>query len=360
MKIGMLYPRISHYREEFFEEIMKNHNVDFFLYESNKESEKENFKSSYIKSNYLKTFSFLRKIRIINIFPILKNKYDVLILIGEMRSLSVWLLLFIYKFTNTKTILWGHGISIHTYLDEERKLHPLRVLFHKLADHNWLYTDNEVSIWKSYIDERKLTYLNNTINIEEILSSDKTFDKVLLKNKYKINTKINFIFAARFTNQYRRIDLMLELIRRVDKNKYGFIIIGDGSLKPDFSSFSNVYDFGAVYERNIKNELFEIADIYFQPAWMGLSTNEALAYGKMVLTFERSSEIRQCVEYSYLNKNNSYIVKDMQDLISFVLNIDSIDLDSYSKSAKEYAENNLTMKTMVYNALSSLEKIENS
>lgn len=358
MKIGILYPRISHYREEFFQEIMKIHNLDFYLYESQENSKKENFKNSNIKSYYLKTFEIAKKIRLVNIIPLLKHKYEIVILIAEMRSISVWLLLFYYKMMGTKVILWGHGISIHTYEKESKKLNPIRVLFHKLANHNWLYTHKEVEIWEKYIPKDKFTPLNNTINIEEILDNGINYNKEHLKNKYNIHTEINFIFAARFSNPYRRTDLISKLLDKLDNKKYGFIIIGDGNLKPDFSEYKNIYDFGAVYERDIKDELFNIADLYFQPAWMGLSTNEALAYGKMVLTFERSEEFKQCVELAYLNKNNSYIANNFEEMISFINSLDEEKINYFSKNAKDYASEHLRMSTMVNNALRSLEYLK--
>ena len=55
MKIAILYPRISHYREEFFQALMKKHDLRFFLYESQKESFGKNFKNSQIDAHYLKT-----------------------------------------------------------------------------------------------------------------------------------------------------------------------------------------------------------------------------------------------------------------------------------------------------------------
>jgi len=356
MKIGILYPRISHYREEFFQALIQKHNVDFFIYESKVKSSKDNFKNSQIPSHQLATYTVYNKMRLINILPFFKKKYDVLILIGEMRSFSVWLLLFLMKLSNTKTILWGHGISINAYIEEKEKLNPFRVVFHKLADHNWLYTEKEVEIWKKYINEKKLTSLNNTIYVEEILK-EPILDKIDLKNKHNITTEVNFIFSARFTNPHRRTDLLLELIKKLDGTKYGFIIIGDGELKPNFKSYNNVYDFGAVYDRKLKSELFQISDIYFQPGWIGLSCTEALAYGKMVITFERSEQVKQCVEYAYLNSENSYIAKNIDDLISFIYSLDQQKIEKYSSNAREYARSNLTMKTMVNNALNSLSEI---
>jgi hypothetical protein len=354
MKIGILYPRISHYREEFFEALIGRHDVDIFLYESMEKSKKENFKNSYISANYLNTYEVFKKIRLVNIIPILKNNYDVIILIGEIRSISVWILLIFYKFTKTKTILWGHGISMHSYLKESKKLNLFRVIFHRLANHTWLYTKNELTFWVRYISPSRLTALNNTINIEEILLNKQTYDKNLLKKRYGIKTEINLIFSARFTNPFRRVDLLLDLIKNLNPSKYGFIIIGDGSLKPNFKEFNNVYDFGAVYDRGLKNELFNIADFYFQPAWLGLSVNEALAYGKMVLTFDRSKSIKQCVEFSYLNNKNSFIAKDFPELVYFIEHIDAEKIKEYSSSARDYASQNLRMSRMIGNALNSL------
>jgi len=356
MKIGILYPRLSHYREEFFQAIMQKYETDFFIYESKEESNKKNYKNSQIFAHHLATYTLFNKVRLVNILPLIKKKYDVLILIGEMRSLSVWILLVLMKISNTKTILWGHGISIHSYMEEEKALSPIRIFFHRLADHNWLYTEREVEIWEKYIDKKQLTSLNNTINTEEILN-EPLLNKMELKKKHNITTEVNFIFAARFSNPHRRTDLLLEVIKRLDSTKYGFIIIGDGELKPNFEPYKNVYDFGAVYDRNLKTELFQVADIYFQPGWIGLSCTEALAYGKMVLTFERSEEIKQCVEYAYLNHSNSYIAKNIDDLISFIYSLDHQSVREYSANAREYAKNNLTMETMIKNGLNSLSKI---
>jgi len=355
MRIGILYPRISHYREEFFESLMKNHDVSIFLYESAEKSKKENYKNSYISANYLNTYEVFKKIRLVNILPILKNNYDVVILIGEMRSISVWILLIFYRLTKTKSILWGHGISIHSYLKESKKLNLLRVVFHSLSNHTWLYTKNEMAIWVKYIKPKRLTVLNNTINIEEILMNKEVYDINLIKKKYGIKTEVNLIFSARFTNPCRRIDLLLDLVKSIDSSKYGFIIIGDGPLKPNFKEFNNVYDFGAVYDREVKNKLFNIADFYFQPAWLGLSVNEALAYGKMILTFERSKSIKQCVEFSYLNNKNSFVAKDLPELIYFIENIDTEKIKECSLSARDYATQNLQMSHMTENALNSLK-----
>lgn len=344
---------IAHYREPFFRYFVDKYNCDIFTYEPKESSTNNNFSISSIKTTQLKSKLLFSKLRIFNFLPLLHPKYKVIVLIGEMKVLPVWMILIFAKLMGKKTILWGHGISIYKYLEEEKKLNPIRVLFHKLADHIWLYTDHEKKIWSKYINPARITSVNNTIDIENILNQP-ILDKHELKIKYNIKTKINFIFCARFSLHARRTDLLLELIKSLDPEKYGFIIIGDGHLKPDFSPYNNVYDFGTVYDVERKNELFQIADLYIQPGWIGLSCNEALAYGKPVLTFERSETVPQCVEYGYLNEQNSYIAKDLHQMLKFINQLTEDNIFTLQQSSKWYATENLHMNTMTFQAENSL------
>ena len=355
-RIAFLYPRISHYREEFFEYFISNYNTDIYVYESIKKSKNNNFQVSSILTKKLNSISFFSKFTIFNFLPLLHPKYKIIILSAEMRLLPIWILLIFAKLTSKKTILWGHGISIYNYLEEEKKLNSFRVFFHRLADHIWLYTEKEKKIWENYLTKSKLTALNNTINIEDIMKNKK-LNKSLLKVKYNIATDINFIYSARFSMLERRTDLLVKIIESLNKKKYGFIIIGDGVYKPDFSMYDNVYDFGTVYDSKKKNELFQLADLYLQAGWIGLSCNEALAYGKPVLTFKRSSKVLQCVEYSYLNNKNSYIANNMQDMLLFINTLDDEKIKDYQINSRLYAKNHLQMGTMINNAKVSLDKL---
>jgi glycosyltransferase involved in cell wall biosynthesis len=354
--IAFLYPRISHYREEFFAYFQKNYHCHIFVYENDQENKRNHFKISKVPTIRLNSFLLFSRLRIFNFFPLLHPKYKILILIAEMKVLPLWFILIFAKLMNKKVILWGHGISIHTYLKEEKKLNSIRVLFNKLANYLWLYTEKEKNIWKKYIPDNKITALNNTINIENILEQE-SLNIDMLKEKYHLDTEINFIYCARFSMQERRTDLLVEIINQLDPNKYGFLIIGDGPLKPDFSHYANVIDFGSVYERHQKNEIFQLADLYIQPGWIGLSCNEALAYGKPILTFKRSEEIRQCVEYAYLNKSNSYIANDMNDMISFISSLTQQEIQRYQKNSRNYAKKNLRMDVMIKHAEDSINHI---
>ena len=357
LNIAILQPRVPNYREEFFEGINQKYDIELYAYLDEKTLKKNAVKEASIKVKKIAYFSFLKRIQVYNFFPLLNSKYQIIILSAEIRSISTWLLLFILKFTNRQVVLWGHGISIPRYLDEEKRLPKIKIIFHKLADQVWLYTDKEKELWSMYIDANKLISLNNTINTEQILDMPK-LEKYVLKEKYNIKTEIVLIFCAKFSTPYRRTDLMIEIFRSLDSNKYSLIVIGDGQYKPDFSLFKNVYDFGAVYNNNIKNELFTISDLYFQPAWTGLSIVEAMAYGKPIVTLTRSTEIYQCVEYTYIKHLiNGYIGKNKGDIIEFLKNITPSEIRTLQKSTIEFIQLNLKMDDMIHNALYSLEKI---
>ena len=203
---------------------------------------------------------------------------------------------------------------------------------------------------------KDIVALNNTLSgTKEIIAYKPKYKKDDLKKKYNIKEQKILLFCARFNNSFRRIDLLIETIEKLDKNTFGFVIIGDGVYKPSFKQYDNVYDFGAVYDINIKNDLFTLSDLYFQPGWVGLSIVEAMAYGKPVCTFVRSKETLQCVEYSYIvDGENGLIFRDMDSCITKLNSISSDDIIRMGNNAKELVKEKLSIYNMVENAISIL------
>lgn len=227
-----------------------------------------------------------------------------------------------------------------------------------LSDGVWFYTERELQLWRRQFPNKHMVALGNTIsNINDILIKP-SLPKDELRLKHSIRQRVVLIFCARFENVYRRTDLLLDVIEHLDADQYGFVIIGGGAYKPDFSKYSNVYDYGAVYDQQVKDELFSLSDIYFQPGWVGLSVVEAMAYGKPVFTFRRSEDVKQCVEYSYIiDGHNGKIFENLTDCLSVLRTIGAAELDQMSHNAADYVRNNLTMDAMVQAAMSSIETV---
>jgi glycosyltransferase involved in cell wall biosynthesis len=272
--------------------------------------------------------------------------------------ITTWFLL-VTKFLHKKKItIWGQGISVKRYLKEEKNVSLFLKKMASMADTIWVYTEKEKKQWENIFPNKEIVALNNTISgIEKIVAYKSEKPKKILKTEYKITQPICFIFCARFNNEYRRQDLLLQIIKTLDNQKFGFIIIGDGEAKPDFSSYANVYDYGAVYSDALKQDLFTISDLYIQPGWVGLSVVEALGYGKPVVTFKRSETVLQCVEYNFLiDCYNAFVFSDIDVLVSKIKHIKHKELEVYQSNSKDYVIQNLMMSNMVGKALSTIKK----
>ncbi len=359
MKILILQPLIPHYREDFFKRLSEKISLDIFCYEKTAKIESDKFKIGAFKNRYVSNIKFGPFV-LYNFFKFFNKKYDLFVLMLHFGHVSTWLLLLTKKIHGKKIILWGQGISVKRYMAEEAKPSLLLKWMIYFSDGVWFYTDKELEQWKKIFPKKKMISLNNTISdIESIVDRNKALTKAELKAKYKIYQEKCFIFCARFTHPHRRVDLLLSSIESLDQEKFAFIIIGDGHFKPDFSNYKNVFDFGAVYDSDLKSELFDISDIYFQPGWVGLSIVEAMAYGKPIFTFKRSPDILQCVEYHYIeNDVNGYTFDSMDSFLETVNSISPTKITELGESSKNYVNEVLTMDNMVKSAFNNILQIK--
>lgn len=353
--IAILQPFVPHYREKFFNGLHEQMKFDLYCYQDTDKLKQQHFEQgkTHIKPmDALKAGPFV----LYDPLPFFRKDYKMLVLMLDFAHLSTWLLLFLKPFLRKKIILWGHGISVKRYVNEEKKPNILLKWMMALSDGTWFYTNTELAIWKTMLPDLNGYALNNTISgIEEILTVEEK-DKAMLKEKYGIVQPRIIIYCARFNEKGRRVDLLLNLIEQLDPERFGCIVIGDGNLKPDFSGYAHVYDFGAVYNREVKDELFSIADVYFQPGWVGLSIVEAMAYCKPVFTFKRSKEVMQCVEYSYLQQgHNGVIFNDLASCLQALNELADEDIRRMGNNAREFVKRHLTMSMMIATASGSIK-----
>lgn len=353
-----LQPIIPHYREEFFYLLSKKVHQDIYIYENIKDAKESSFNISKTRFAQIQSKMFRGGILVYNPFTLIKGYYDSLVLMLNFTHITTWLLLLTKFLHRKKIILWGQGISVRRYLKEEKRPDWKLNLMIALADGVWFYMDKEKEQWQKLFPKKPMVALHNTLTgVDDMVRYVPKVSVEELKEKYGIKQKVVFIFCARFTAN-RRVDLLLKTINHLDSNKYGFVIIGAGDSKPDFSNFDNVYDFGAVYDTAVKQELFALADIYFQPGWVGLSIVEAMAYGKPIFTFERSSETLQCVEYSYIhNGENGLIFKNIDDCIDKIKLLSDNDIKRMGDNARNYVAKHLTIEQMVDNAVRVIDKV---
>ena len=352
-KIVLLQPEVPHYRDDFFSLLRKQCEcMDIYIYNSMDDAKKNGFDihvKNLISISNIKFHGFLYY----NPQIILRKKYDTLVLMLHFAHLTTWLLLFTKFIHRKKIILYGQGISVKRYIHEEKYPDWKLKWMIALADGIWVYMPKEERQWKAIFPKKKIVALNNTVTgMKDILKYRPDCDICLLKNKYNIREERVLIFCARFTSPHRRVDLLLETIQKLDAKRFGFIRRGDGINKPDFSKYRNVHDFGAVYDVDVKRDLFAIADIYFQPGWVGLSIVEAMGYGLPIFTFKRSEHTLQCVEYSYIvSGENGMLFEDMKQCIEILTDISHEELVCMGNNARQLAKT-LLPENMVEKACS--------
>ena len=238
----------------------------------------------------------------------------------------------------------------------------MKLKIFNIVDGICFYTKNEYDLMSPYLYKPKLFFLNNTLNVEKInnLKKNVSLSKSQIKEKYGISSKKIIIFCARFID-HRREDLLVDLIKILKNDDVAFIIIGDGENKPDFSNFTNVFDFGSVYDVNIKSELFSISDLNFQPAWSGLSVVESLANEVPFITMKKSNDIPQCVEYSYIkHSKNGFLLKNIYEVKDLISSINDEELNSIKSFCGEYALKELSLDKMVKNFYNCIETVNKS
>lgn len=353
--VAILQPHIPHYREDFFKGLQEEIPCDLFCYENSAEIDRAKFHAASIQVNRISSVG-AKGFLFYNPFSLLKPQYQTLVLMLHFGHITTWLLLLTRVFHRKKIILWGHGISVKRYLKESRKPPLLLRWMIKLSNAVWLYTGKEKEVWAQLFPGKPIVSLNNTISGLESIMEESSLTKTDARMKYDIRQRRIMIFCARFNTPDRRIDLLEEAVRNLDEHEYGFIIIGDGPLKPDFTRYSHVYDFGGLYDPAVKAELFKASDIYFQPGWVGLSVVEGMGYGKPVFTLERKEDLFQCVEFAYItNGYNGRVFDQLSSLLLEIRTISDERIAEMGANSKNFVRQSLTMHHMIKAAASTLK-----
>ena len=355
--VAMLQPFCPHYRTTFFRALQEDPGIDIYCLFSREDAQKKQFKVSDIPFTKIKTWHIKGPL-FFDIRPFLRKQYRIWILMADPMLGSNWILLLFAPILKRKVILWGQGVPVPKYDHFFSRIPLIWRMMYRLSHGAWFYTETERGKWLQIYPNLLSVSLNNTLaTIPEPISDQSGAEQKQLREQYHITTPVNFIFSARL-DPLRRMDLLLEVINRLPSNRFGFIIIGGGANASDFAQYPNVHYFGAVYEKEKKRDLFHIANIYFQPAWLGLSVVEAMGYSLPILAFERSEKCLQGVEYGYISESGcGKIVHSVDEAVEVILSTSADQWIEMGKRGRSYVEKNLMPENMIGHARSLLKKI---
>tara|TARA_B110000879_G_scaffold42080_1_gene59375 strand:- start:659 stop:1738 length:1080 start_codon:yes stop_codon:yes gene_type:complete len=235
------------------------------------------------------------------------------ILVMEMnpRILSNWLILFIRKSLNKKTILWGHSWPRS---GSQSKSDKLRKVMRDMGDSIIVYTKSQKEELVAAQPHLKVNYAPNALY----------FKNEMYVNKTAASKDItNFIYVGRLTT-LKKPKLLLEAFRKalpkLDKN-VNLIFVGDGEEKKGLEKYAESYKLegrvvftGHISDYSKLSEYYSKSLFSVSPGYIGLSVTQSFGFGVPMLVSRNenhSPEIEAIIE------NENALFFDTDNLKSF-------------------------------------------
>ena len=350
-KILILQTQLPSYRKDFFLVLLtKISNVDIFY---NSFEEDSLFLKEIPEKNFYylgPAFTFLRnKSRYLflwqsGLFTKKLYLYSTIILEGNPRIVSNYIIIILSKILKFKIIWWGQLWSGGTnHINYHIKLNILKycnaVLFYNTHEKfKFLFKSN---------DDIQSFHLNNGINAKKIKD---------YRISYSLDRKYDFLFCGRFT--YKScISLLLQAVA-LTEFKFAFIGNNPSSNHIDVSrliielNIENQVDlFNFTTDESILSQIFNNSKIFVYPGQVGLSMLHAMSYGLPVIVHNKPS--KQMPEYHCFNQKNSGFRFEYNNLESLVRtlskSIKSSNLHSISNHNLNIIEKNYSYESMAVN-----------
>jgi glycosyltransferase involved in cell wall biosynthesis len=359
---------IPKYRVPFFNEILKNSNDNIFFYCSKYFEGYPNTAINDIsfKITFFKIKTFFNIFFWFTNFDLFKNlkKGDIVVLEGNLRYLDNLKVLILSKFINYKIVWWS--IYDMPYSSNFNKF--IRETFMHIVDYNIVYTEiehrNFISKYKNF---KKISYLNNTIDISKFkLRSDLSDELLNFKNSVLLNKRV-LIYCGRLTKK-PRLEFVFNFLKNYDiDNKFHFIIIGDGEEKMNLVNLSIKYKIenkisfkGSIYNEDILTQYFKLAHLFVYPGSVGLSLFTSFANYLPIIT-HNMYKFQAPEFYAIQNGYNSILfqyfeIEDFNEKINDFFK-DPLLIPIMKKNAFDTVNQKFTITKMSNNFLHALNSI---
>lgn len=329
MKLCVIYNFAAHYRQGIFKLMDDTFDCVWYFGKSNQDIKKMDYTIFKGEITEVETKKIGNLTYQCGILKLLK-KNDIFLMLGDSRSLSTWLFLFLAKFFPKKKVyLWSHGF----YGKETRFEFLIKKIIFNSANGIFLYNNysRELMINNGFKRE-KLFVIHNSLDYDKQLKIRNSLNVSEVYKQHFKNNNPNLIFIGRLT-KVKKLDILIEALKLL-KNKgfdYNLTFIGDGSERDvlerkvcELKLDNNVWFFGACYDEYKNAELIYNADLCVAPGNVGLTAMHTMIFGTPVLTHNdfkwQMPEFEAVVQDrtgGFFERNN---VKDLADKINIWFN----------------------------------------
>lgn len=291
-KICVIYNMAAKYRAPIFQLMDKEMDIDWYYgYQIGDIKEMDSsLLKNVIKLQRTNIFgSIYWQHRVVS--QINNSKYNTILALGELYSLSTWGLLIKRRlfYRNKRIFLWSHG----WYGREGKIKRWLKKVFFGLADGTFLYGNYAKNIATQQGNSpNKLWVIHNSLDHSAHLCLRKNLSSSNIYHDYFKNFYPTLIFIGRLT-KIKHLDLFIKAVNilKLQGENYNIIFVGDGEERNNLEKIANdlginVWFYGGCYDDTKNAQLIYDADLCVAPGNVGLTAMHTMVFGCPVLTHD--------------------------------------------------------------------------
>ena len=193
-----------------------------------------------------------------------------------------------------------------------------------------------IKIWRKFLSQQKLKIVCVTEEVKNSLINNFDVKGYIVTIPHCVNTrifypdkgkdfnkeKLKILFVGKFL-KHKGIDILTEIIKTIDPQKYIFYIVGDGPYKSKLENIftkKNVKYFGFINSKETLASIYRKSDIFISPSikndkWeelFGIALLEAMASGLTVIASDHIGP-KNLIK----DGHNGFLVKD-RDIYGFI------------------------------------------
>lgn len=243
------------------------------------------------------------------------KKYQIYLMTGESRNISLWMFAILKKIVarKKKLYLWGHG----WYGRENFIKKFLTKLNLTLVDGLFVYGNYAKKIGiEQGNDSGKIFVIHNSLDHNNHLKLRNSLTKSSLFGDFFENNYPTLIFIGRLT-KVKKLDLLFKALGNLQKRheQYNLVLVGDGAEKKHLQQLAadlniKTWFYGASYNDNETASLIYNADLCVSPGNVGLTGIHTMTFGTPVIT--HSNFKNQMPEFEAINtgKTGNFFEED--------------------------------------------------
>ncbi len=287
-KVLLIANTPSHYREEIYKKL-SNLGVDFYFSDLDTSIKSMDLD---VLSSHVQVGKYLGregKIHFLKGAISKSSEYNLIIAVGNFKSVHVWLILFYSIFSRKKVYLWTHA----WYGREGFFKKFIKKIYFNLSEKVLTYNDTAKDLMvKEGFKESKITPIYNS------LSSDfqKEVRKCLLNRReigfgYKVyKSRPYFLFVGRVTHT-KNLSLVLEAMKLLEDVSFDFRVVGpevdDGFLRRkalELGLDERVKVTEGIYDEKVLGKFIAGGIACIAPGNIGLTAIHSMTFGTPVIT----------------------------------------------------------------------------